>query len=354
MRLALFAGFFHGGVDAGASPSGSPTFTCGNLKEMWQGNDCCTDAKKEFADGSFPTCPYDFNAPDCFHAGPQTPKDLTTAQIDKGNRFPAAPIMDRAQMNEMALVNVHWHLGSEHKSDAYGNEAMTNSAQTMPDSVTRIGFFGPSLQGSHDTARNDATDVPTCKDTKVGDVIEVHWVHSSAGKESWEKVDATLTDESLLLTDGLGQAANGRGLLNPILHVEATVYEIWPDGEAGVFEPTGGLFMQHMPVLDTDDDYVRYVGSSTGTSFTGNSAEYDPEVKQSCSPYLINWGVDTRLHKITSSTMKGLCDVLAEKGLVTDLAPHSARVLVNKLFVSPHYEKGLGGTTEAHTANMKP
>merc|ERR1719329_1365063 len=123
--------------------------------------------------------------------------------------------MDRAQMNEMALVNVHWHLGAEHKSDEYNNDAMTESTGQAPAGVKRIGWFGGTLPTDFNTNRADAADVPVCVETKVGDVIEVHWVHSSAGKDSWQDVDAGLTDESLLLTDGLGNAANGRSLLNP-------------------------------------------------------------------------------------------------------------------------------------------
>merc|ERR1739847_237542 len=54
---------------------------------------------------------------------------------------------------------------------------------------------------------------------------EVHYVHSSAGfdKEALAEADMETAD---LLADGLGGAANGRGLLNPMIVVQAQVFQI--------------------------------------------------------------------------------------------------------------------------------
>jgi len=62
-----------------------------------------------------------------------------------------------------------------------------------------------------------------CKgDVQVGKSYEIHYVHSSAG------MDNNATDEinADLLADGLGGAANGRGLLNPMIVVQAQIFQI--------------------------------------------------------------------------------------------------------------------------------
>ena len=55
----------------------------------------------------------------------------------------------------------------------------------------------------------------TCQgEMHVGKSYEVHYVHSSA---------APGTDDDIHLSDGLGSAAAGRGLMNPMVVVEAMV-----------------------------------------------------------------------------------------------------------------------------------
>lgn len=344
MRLAMVATFFRG-VAAGASAASTETKTCQSLKDKYSAEQCCGKQPSAATSEQWVGyCPYTFTAPDCTVAGPQSPKDLTTDRISDGNRFSAAPVMHRKQMNDMELVNVHFHLGAEHKSDAYNSNAVSDSGTTFTAGGhdVRAGWWATGTAADFHSTRASATPVGSpCEDLYVGDTIEVHWVHSSAGKQAAGSDDP----EGTHLTDGLGNAANGRNLLNPMLHVEGTVYSIVSDDTAEtVFDPGKNepeknktLLDYHMPKAG-ENDYVRYVGSSTGQSFTGNFAAKD----QLCSPYVINWGVDLRLHKVKNTTMVELCQALKKNNIVTDLKPHGSRVLLHQLFVSAKYEKGTG------------
>merc|ERR1712146_486608 len=83
--------------------------------------------------------------------------------------------------------------------------------------------------------------------------------------------------------------------------------------------------------------YIRYVGSSTGTSYTGGVAGDD----QTCSPFLINWGVDLRLHKVSATTMQEFCSLLLAEGLVKDVVVHGSRVLLDSSYVTTKFARGL-------------
>ena len=135
-------------------PSAVAGLSCGDVKEFYKTNQCCGSAtmletriidfchpscplhelraqstalneehaspqklRKEL--GTYPgapTCPYNFQKPACSMAGPQTPRDLTANA--PGDKVPKAITLTDAQANSLPLVNVHFHLGAEHKSEA--------------------------------------------------------------------------------------------------------------------------------------------------------------------------------------------------------------------------------------------
>lgn len=323
---------------------GAVAGTCQDLKKVYEEEKCCgnpeTTIKFPYVNAS--SCPYSFGKLLCTDAGPQAPKDLTTATLNTaahGTRNPQAPIFTHDQMNHMTVVNVHFHLGAEHKSDNYNDEQFTEDYDAsnpvggpygVTDHPARPGFYG---SGYSPSGRKDRDAVPApCKGMKVGDTIEVHWVHSSAGVRQPDDGDYQL------LEDGLGSAVNGRALRNPQVHVEAVVYQILPDGDAGItFTPVGSLRETHWPDEPSADEYIRYVGSSTGMSYTGN--EEGPT--QTCSPYLINWGVDLRLHKVSSTTMQEFCSLLLAEGLVKDVLVHGSRRILHNSYVTTKFARGL-------------
>ena len=76
-------------------------------------------------------------------------------------------------------------------------------------------------------------------------------------------------------------AANGRGLLNPMIVVQGQIFQI-VNGAATVDD------MLHGWTVVGHDNSVMYPGSTTGQS-------HDNEV---CSPYSITWHVDKDCHQV--------------------------------------------------------
>ena len=107
LALALAAGSV--GVDA---------VTCGELKTFYKNEQCCGQATREVSAPVPGTaaCPYSFAKPACSTAEPQTPRDLTAGAV--GQMTPKAATLTDDQANFLPLVNVHFHLGAEHKTEA--------------------------------------------------------------------------------------------------------------------------------------------------------------------------------------------------------------------------------------------
>jgi len=332
------------------------TVTCGDLKGFYKTESCCgnpaqllTDLPTEDLAGTAPTsaptsaptdaptaaptaapteapappCPYSFAKPDCADAEPQSPRDLSFGAV--GHKIPKAAVLTDVQAMFLPLVNVHFHLGAEHKSDSYNDDTDSvaydgSSSSRRLSSDPRPGFMCPTddLQAENLT---DYTFQYCTGDVRVGKSYEVHYVHSSAGYTEAEKTSKGIDG----MDDGLGGAANGRGLLNPMVVVQGQVYQI-VQGAAYVDDLLHGW-----SVVDHSNS-VMYAGSTTGPS-------HDNSV---CSPYSITWHVDKDCHRVSPEAFDNLCQQKSELyNLVNDLAPHGSRVLldprwvVNETFVLP-------------------
>merc|ERR1719183_1123182 len=91
----------------------------------------------------------------------------------------------------MCTVNVHWHIGAEHRSDGeYDPDAGSHRRLASADGSMQIGHMcnvgkqlwdeaDPSVQKS-DGSVNEY-DWKYCKDMHVGLAYEFHWPHSSLG-----------------------------------------------------------------------------------------------------------------------------------------------------------------------------
>merc|ERR1712151_87575 len=142
-----------------------------------------------------------------------------------------------------------------------------------------------------------------CKgEVEVGKSYEVHYVHSSAGYRADQIANAKYD-----LDDGLGGAANGRGLLNPMVVVQGQVYQIVNDANCPSTDD-----MLHGWTVIGHENAVMYAGSTTGPS-------HNNEV---CSPYAITWHVDLDCHKICAASFDKMCmDMKNLYGLENDLYP---------------------------------
>lgn len=268
----------------------------------------------------------------CVDAEAQAPRDLSSGA--QGSRTSKAAVLNEAQADRLLQTNVHFHLGAEHKSDFYNDstdseefdaaqegdthqrrllsEVDTHHRQLLSSEAVRPGFMCPI---SDLTARQLAPyDWQYCKgEMHVGKSYEVHYVHSTAGHTT--------------LADGLGVAAGGRGLANPMIVVNAQIFQIINEDIPEHMElDLVWLDLVHGWEHTTHTDAVMYAGSTTGTSNTN----------EVCSPYTVTWHVDVHCHQISAAAFDEMCRVLSEDyGMVDDLHPHGSRILVDEQFVVP-------------------
>jgi len=196
-------------------------------------------------------------------------------------------------------------MGAEHYSEG---EYMHKDDSATADDV-RAGFMcdAPKKLQAEDYK------FEFCKGVEVGKTYEVHYVWSTAGADP-ENLD-----------DGLGQAANGRNLLNPFIVVQAQVFVIVNDENRSIDDDMTKGWNENL-AKTTGVGAVSYAGSTTGTSHNNNV----------CSPYAISWHVDRACHQVHAASFDNMCKMLMENHeMHLDLAPHGSRELVDSKYVVP-------------------
>lgn len=250
---------------------------------------------------------------------------------------------------ELTLTNVHYHLGAEHKTDEIYDSTLSETFDRETahgralSETPRPGFMCPVQE--YTAEQLAGYNFSSCKGMEVGKTFEFHFVFSSAGREHGEG-----DDYQHLITDGLGSAANGRGLLNPMIIVRALSFLVLNDDEFDVpaFAPGGSYdqavqrnvndgvdrtllrhFMDQKDVLAPEatdlNNFVRYSGSTTGET-------YDNEV---CSPYTVSWHVNTKCLEISAKSIDDYCKIMDKYGVEKDLGVHGSRKLVDAKYVVP-------------------
>jgi len=275
------------------------------------------DSTKKVSTESAP-CPYNFAKPNCSVAEPQAPRDLTDGAV--GHRRPKAAVLNHNQSMYLPLTNVHYHLGAEHKSASYNDDAAStaydaggHARRLAGNKKPRPGFMCETKSLTQEQRKPYKFQHCT-GDVAVGKTYEIHYVHSSAGYSPEESLAAGVE----ALSDGLGGAANGRGLLNPMIVVKAVVVQL-VNGAQLVDD-----LLHDWNVGPGHNDTVMYQGSTTGQS-------HDNKI---CSPYSITWHVDRACHKISPSSFDKLCaDMFKVYGMQYDLEPHGSRKLVDPEYV---------------------
>lgn len=250
----------------------------------------------------------------CADAEAQAPRDLSTGA--QGSRSAKAAVLSVAQAARLPQTNIHFHLGAEHKSDFYYDTSDSdaydadNHRRLLAEGSVRPGNMCPADDLTEDQL--EPYDWKYCKgEMHVGKSYEVHYVHSSAGNSEFSD-----------LTDGLGSAAGGRGLANPMLVVQAQIFQIVNDDLPEHMDSDLVHGWDHTEHVDA----VMYSGSTTGGS---NNNEV-------CSPYVVSWHVDIHCHQISAAAFDNMCRMMGENyGLAADTHPHSSRVPVDESLVVP-------------------
>ena len=294
---------------------------------------------------------------ECENAGAQSATDVTKGA--PGTRDPAlAPIADYNDMG-MCTVNVHWHIGAEHRSEGQYDEAAafdhpnkdtyagSHRRLASADGGMNIGHMckaGKDLWEANDpSVRNtdgsvNEYDWKYCKDMHVGLTYEFHWPHSSLGacQTPWQYQYHFLDGVLCGATMGGVDINTAAALLGDKTHgigVEGQVFTIVNGGDAEAKRPT-------WDVLNGWDrqsakDVAYYQGSTTGDAVQSGA---NPGDMCRGTGDLVTWHVDRECHTLEASTMDEMCRrmlVISADDMSPDVIPHGARETVVASLTDP-------------------
>ena len=294
---------------------------------------------------------------ECESAGAQSATDVTAGAA--GDRDPAlAPIVDYNDMG-MCTVNVHWHIGAEHRSEGQYDEnaafdhpnkdtyAGSHRRLASADGGMRIGHMctkGKELWEANDPSVRNADgsvneyDWKYCKDMHVGLTYEFHWPHSSLGacQTPWQYqyhfLDGVLCGATMGNVD-IGTASQ---LLMDKTHgigVEGQVFTIVNGMGGEAIRPTWDVLNGWDRQAAKDVAY--YQGSTTGDAVQSGAHAGD---KCRGTGDLVTWHVDRECHTLEASTMDEMCRrmlVISADDMSPDVIPHGARDTVVASLTDP-------------------
>ena len=290
--------------------------------------------------------------------GAQSATDVTAGAA--GDRDPAlAPIVDYNDMG-MCTVNVHWHIGAEHRSGGQYDEtaefdhpnkdtyAGSHRRLASADGGMRIGHMctkGKELWEANDASVRNADgsvneyDWKYCKDMHVGLTYEFHWPHSSLGacQTPWQYQYHFLDGVLCGATMGNVDIATASALLMDKTHgigVEGQVFTIVNGMGGEAIRPTWDVLNGWDRQSATDVAY--YQGSTTGDAVQSGANAGD---KCRGTGDLVTWHVDRECHTLEASTMDEMCRrmlVISADDMSPDVAPHGARETVVAELTDPN------------------
>merc|ERR1719326_2804333 len=235
----------------------------------------------------------------------------------------------------MCTVNVHWHIGAEHRSDGeYDPDADFDhpNKDTYAGSHRRLASADGSMQIGHmcnvgkqlwdeadpSVQKSDGSvneyDWKYCKDMHVGLTYEFHWPHSSLGacQTPWQYQYHFLDGVLCGATMGNLDIATAHGALT------SNPPGAYIGGEA--IRPTWDVLNGWDRQSATDVAY--YQGSTTGDAVQSGANAGD---KCRGTGDLVTWHVDRECHTLEASTMDEMCRrmlVISADDMSPDVAPH--------------------------------
>lgn len=232
----------------------------------------------------------------CEGAGPQAPRDIAAKAGANGSIFNYAPNVDK-----LNLCNIHFHKNAEHKAPGFSQSAGTG---------TYGGWQCNSASSLTANERKPFTGKASCTNIKVGDTVEIHWVHSSCQVKPGP---------------GLGSCLS-KTCGNPQLRVEARTFVLVNDRSAMQLTKYDAAighhrFWQAKNIPETGPK-VQYTGSTTGPKYSGKN----------CSPLQVSWSVGSSCGKMDIASVHKWC---AKNRFKEDHA-HGVRMIVkNENLLSP-------------------
>jgi len=293
-------------------------------------------AGKKPADGVL-TTGLNFDNIACFVNGvlnalEQAGADVTVGRAQTFNASGRMPITGPYWKNGLCPVNVHWHLGAEHRSQGEYDENGSgpglagvpfhrnpNARRVQYTSSERYGF-ACNHYNANDARFTTEYTWQHCIGMHVGETYEIHWPHSAIGAchTPWQYQVPFYDGVFCGWTQGVSDAvqADAQNLANAV-GVQAQVFTIindenyyFPDLMRGAI--VDGNFWR---------DVAAYTGSTTGTS----------RHNELCSQYApITWQVDRKCHLISASSFDKMCADMMQQSdnMAGDLYAHGSRTTV--------------------------
>lgn len=248
---------------------------------------------------------------------PQSGADVTKGYVGEYDKYHPPITVPYYEMG-LCPVNVHWHLGTEHKSDGQYDE---ENGTGPTDVAHRRKLAGKTRKGGQCMHYNKDEEMYTkaydwkhCVDMEVGQTYEVHWPHSMHG------ACGTPNQYQQPFYDGVFcriAASDTTRQLQQQIGVQGQVFVIVND--ENYYYPD--LFKGMIVDGDMGKDIAYYAGSTTGTK----------RDNKTCSKYgPITWQVDRKCHKISASSFDKMCaDMKATRDdMSDDLHPDGSRIVV--------------------------
>ena len=300
---------------------------------MLQGKNMCLGKKPIHSDAAG-TDGY-FKNVECVKNGVKQALEQAGADVTKGyvgdiNATGRTPITDPYWKAGLCPVNVHWHLGAEHKSDGQFDDAGKGPAtasgrKLLAGSEVRLGLRC-KLYDEKQAMFTKEYKWQHCVGMKVGETYEVHWPHSAAGACGTPYQYQSPFYDGVFCNDGIIS-------LSPLntyqkIGVQAQVFTIVNDENYYYPDLMRGMIVDGV----RGQDIAKYTGSTTGTSRSNTI----------CSKYTpITWQVDRKCHLISASTFDKMCaDMKAQADdMSDDLHAHGAREIVSKAFAANNLQK---------------
>lgn len=258
----------------------------------------------------------------------QAGADVTTG-VQGGFVTTATPIMSSYMAAGLCPVNVHWHLGAEHKStraDGTGYDESGKAPAAGRRLAGDVRYGGKCYHyDASDPRYTTEYDWQHCVGMKVGDTYEVHWPHSAAGSCGTPNQYQTPFYDGVFCHhgDGTGNTVDLLADLPGRVGVQAQVFTIVNDENFYYPDLMRGMIIDG----DYGKDMAHYTGSTTGTSRSNTI----------CSTYTpITWQVDRECHLISASSFDKMCADMKQQrdDMSEDLHAHGAREVVSNEFAA--------------------
>lgn len=323
-----------------ASAAGNNHQTCGDLKKIYKDKACCGNPDKEIDLQVVPRPQGQMFAGDNICDGKKVALENIQCLVDQINEqagaevtagvngqfeTEAVPILSSYWDAGLCPVNVHWHLGAEHKSVGQYDEG--GSAPGGRRLAGDVRYGGKCYHYDANDARfTTEYEWKHCVGMHVGDTYEVHWPHSAAGACNTPNQYQTPFYDGVFCKFGQSGAEGEVDLLADLpgrVGVQAQVFTIVNDEDYFYPDLMRGMIIEGQ----YGADMAHYTGSTTGTSRSN----------EICSQYTpITWQVDRKCHLISASSFDKMCaDMKMQRDdMSDDLHAHGSREVVAPEFAA--------------------